>query len=68
MDVVHCTSTGKPKLAFTVQGQDVPVDLDVTSDGSAVLLTDDHGKVWRWDGSGNPVQLNNSIPLSHVTW
>jgi hypothetical protein len=68
MDVVHCTSTGKPKLAFTVQGQDVPVDLDVTSDGSAVLLTDDHGKVWRWDGSGNPVQLSNKIPLSHVSW
>jgi hypothetical protein len=68
MDVVSCGAKGKAKLAFTVQGQDQPVDLDMTSDGSAALLTDDHGKVWRWDGSGNPVQLNTSLPLTHVSW
>ena len=68
MDVERCGANGKPKLAFTVPGQDQPVDLDVTSDGSAVLITDDNGKVWRWDGSGNPQQLSNSIPLSHVSW
>jgi len=68
MDVVRCGANGKPKLAFTVQGQDVPVDIDVTGDGSAVLLTDDHGKVWRWDGSGNPDELSNNIPLTHVSW
>ena len=68
MDVVRCGSKGKPVQAFTVPGQDQPVDLDVTSDGSAVLLTDDNGKVWRWDGSGNPQQLSNAIPLTHVSW
>lgn len=68
MDVVRCGSKGKPIQAFTVPGQDQPVDLDVTSDGSAVLLTDDHGKVWRWDGSGNPDELSNNIPLTHVSW
>ena len=68
MDVVRCGANGKPKLAFTVPGQDQPMDLDVTSDGSAVLLTDDNGKVWRWNGSGNPDQLSNNIPLDHVSW
>jgi hypothetical protein len=67
MDVVRCTG-GKPKLAFTVPGNDQPVDVDVTDDGSAVLLTDDNGKVWRWDGSGNPHELSPSIPLTDVTW
>jgi hypothetical protein len=68
MDVVHCGSNGKPVQAFTVPGQDQPVDLDVTSDGSAALLTDDNGKVWRWDGSGNPDLLSNKLPLTHVSW
>ena len=68
MDVVSCGANGKPHLEFTIQGQDMPADLDVTSDGSAVLLTDDHGKVWRWNGSGNPDQLSNNIPLTHVSW
>jgi len=69
MDVVRCGPNGKPHSAFTIQGQDVPVDLDVTSDGSAVLLTDDNGKVWRWDGSGNPTELTQvAMPLTNVTW
>lgn len=68
MDVVRCGANGKVKKAFTIPGQDQPADIDVTSDGSAVLLTDNNGKVWRWDGSGNPMQLSTSIPLTHVTW
>ena len=39
-----------------------------TSDGTSALLTDYTGKVWRWDGSGNPDQLTTAIPLDHVTW
>jgi len=68
MDVVHCAPGGNPKQAFTIPGNDQPADIDVTSDGSAVLLTDDNGKVWRWDGSGNPTELTTSLPLDHVTW
>ena len=68
MDVVRCGGNGKPKLAFTIAGSDTPVDVDATSDGSAVLLTDDDGKVWRWNGSGNPVELSPKLPLTHVTW
>jgi hypothetical protein len=68
MDVMRCAAGSRPKLAFTIAGNDQPADIDVTSDGSAVLLADDNGKVWRWDGSGNPEELSNSTPLDHVTW
>ena len=68
MDVVRCARTGKPKTMFTVPGNDQPADVDVTSDGSAVLLTDGNGKVWRWDGSGNPQELSTSISLTQVSW
>jgi hypothetical protein len=68
MDVMRCAAGSRPKLAFTIAGNDQPADIDVTSDGSAVLLADDNGKVWRWDGSGNPEELGNSTPLDHVTW
>jgi hypothetical protein len=68
MDVVRCTAAGKVKQAFTIPGNDQPADIDVTSDGSAVLLTDANGKVWRWDGSGNPVELSPNLPLTQVSW
>jgi len=68
MDVVRCGAKGKPKTEFAIPGQDQPADIDVTSDGSAVLLTDNNGKIWRWDGSGNPTPLSPSLPLTHVTW
>jgi hypothetical protein len=68
MDVMRCAS-GKPKLAFTIPGNDQPTDIDVTSDGSAVLITDHDGNVWRWDGSGNPTELTQvAMPLTQVTW
>jgi hypothetical protein len=69
MDVVRCTRAGKVKLAFTIPGNDQPADIDVTGDGSAVLLTDTNGKVWRWDGGGNPTELPQvAMPLTQVTW
>lgn len=68
MDVVRCSTNSGPKIAFSIPGNDQPTDIDVTSDGSSVLLTDYTGKVWRWDGSGNPDELATSIPLQHVTW
>jgi hypothetical protein len=69
MDVVRCGANGKPKTEFTIPGNDQPADIDVTSDGSAVLLTDDNGKVWRWDGSGNPTELAAvPLPLTQVSW
>lgn len=69
MQVVQCDAGGgKPSVAFTIKGQDQPQDLDVASDGSAVLLTDADGKVWRWAGSGKPVELSPSLPLTNVAW
>ncbi|MBV9292931.1 MAG: hypothetical protein JO222_10825, partial [Frankiales bacterium] len=65
MDVVRCDSHGST-TEFSVPGQDTPSDVDVTSDGTAVLLTDLNGKVWRWSGSGNAVQL--PTVADHVTW
>ncbi|HEU5033154.1 MAG TPA: hypothetical protein VFT62_00190 [Mycobacteriales bacterium] len=67
MDVVRCRPNA-PVHAFTIPGNDQPADVDVTSDGSAVLLTDVDGKVWRWDGSGSAVELHPSVPLTQVTW
>ena len=52
---------------FTVRGSDTPQSLAVAADGSAVLLTDVHGKAWRWDG-GDVVELSPSQPLTSVTW
>ena len=68
MSVMRCEPNHSPTVAFTVPGNDQPVDLDVADDGSAALLTDYTGKVWRWDGSGNPEALPTSLPLDHVSW
>jgi hypothetical protein len=69
MAVVEC-SPGEHlvKTVFSIAGNDQPADVDVTSDGSAVLLTDVHGKVWRWTEGGQPVQLSPSVPLTQVSW
>jgi hypothetical protein len=67
MQVVHCAA-GHAAVAFTIPGNDTPADVDVTSGGGAVLLTDIAGKVWRWDGSGTATQLSPKVPLDHVTW
>jgi hypothetical protein len=67
MDVVRC-GVNKPKVVFSVAGNDQPADVDVANDGSSILLTDVNGKVWRWDGSGDAVELSPSVPLTHVTW
>jgi hypothetical protein len=67
MDVVRCGPT-QPTVLFSVAGNDQPADVDVANDGSAVLLTDQAGKVWRWDGSGDAVALSPTVPLDHVTW
>ena len=67
MDVLRCTS-GQPSKAFTIPGNDTPADIDVTGDGSAILLTDVDGKVWRWDGGGAVQQLSTNAPLDHATW
>lgn len=67
MQVIRCAADNS-KVAFTVSGNDQPADVDVSSDGSAVLLTDTAGKVWRWDGSGQPTELSPAVPLDHVTW
>ena len=53
---------------FSVAGNRSPADVDVTADGSNVLLTDVDGDVWRWDGSGDASKLSPSVPLDHVTW
>ena len=39
-----------------------------TGSSMDVVRCGDNGKVWRWDGSGNPVELSPKLPLTHVTW
>jgi hypothetical protein len=70
MDVLHCAAgTNNASVAFSIPGNDYPQDIDVTADGGAVLLTDQAGHVWRWDGPGStPQQLHPSQPLAAVTW
>ena len=68
MQVVRCSAGGSTAVvAFTVPGNRQPADVDVSSTGS-VLLTDTHGDVWRWDGSGDAVKLSPSQPVTAVTW
>jgi hypothetical protein len=70
MDVLHCAAgTNNASVAFSIPGNDYPQDVDVATGGGAVLLTDQTGHVWRWDGPGSaPQQLHPSQPLYAVTW
>ena len=64
--VVSCSETGWQQK-FTISSE-APQDVDVTADGSAALVTDGSGDVWRWDGSGDAVKLSPSVPLSSASW
>jgi hypothetical protein len=67
IDVATCGG-GAWHVQFSVPGNKVPSDVDVTADGSAVLVADADGDVWRWDGSGDPTKLSPSVPLDRITW
>jgi hypothetical protein len=66
IEVLHCSSTGQQSV-FTIPGNNSPSSVSVSADG-AVLVSDQAGDVWRWDGSGQPTQLSPSVPLDRVTW
>jgi hypothetical protein len=65
--VLACTS-GTPHVMFTVDGMNDPSSLSVSPDGTAVLVADTQGHVWRWSSGGQPVQLQPSVPLHAVSW
>jgi len=68
MQVWKCAAGSQTAVvAFTIAGNRTPADVDVSGSG-AVLVTDIDGHVWRWNGSGNAVQLSPSVPLTQVTW
>jgi hypothetical protein len=68
IDVIRCSSGGAD-VAFTIPSGRGPADVAVTGDGAHVLVSDDAGRVWRWDGDGAPQQLTDlSVPLDHITW
>jgi hypothetical protein len=68
MQVEKCMAGGNTAVvAFTIAGNGTPADIAVSSDG-AVLVTDTNGKVWRWGGSGSPVELTPSVPQTQITW
>jgi hypothetical protein len=67
VDVWRCAAN-HPLKAFSVDGGNAPVDVDVPADGSGVLVTDVAGDIWRWDGSGAAEKLTPSVPIDHATW
>jgi hypothetical protein len=66
MQVVRCIGD-TPRVMFTVAGNRQPADVDVAGSGTAVLLTDTNGSVWRWS-DGAVTQLKPSVPLTQLTW
>jgi hypothetical protein len=64
--VVRCLG-GVTRVMFTV-ATSTPVDIDVAGSGSAVLVTDADGHVWRWTQGGSVVQLKPSVPITQLTW
>jgi hypothetical protein len=68
IDVLRCTA-GTAEVMFTVPSSRAPSDVAVTADGAHVLVSDDSGRVWRWDGDGAPQRLTDlSVPLDSITW
>ena len=67
IDVVRCIGS-TPQVMFSVAGNRQPADVDVAGSGSAVLVTDTDGHVWRWTMGGTVEQLSPSVPLTHVSW
>lgn len=67
MDVVRCIGS-TAQVMFSVAGNRQPADIDVAGSGSAVLLTDTDGHVWRWTQGGNVQQLTPKVPLTQLSW
>jgi hypothetical protein len=64
--VVRCLGS-VPQVMFTVATQ-APSDIDVAGSGSAVLVTDGAGHVWRWTQGGQVVRLSPSVPITQLSW
>ena len=65
--VLACTSQS-PQEMFSIDGMNSPSSLSVSPDGTAVLVSDQQGHVWRWSSGGQPAQLQPSVPLNVVSW
>jgi DNA-binding beta-propeller fold protein YncE len=64
--VIRCSGTGAQRM-FTAAAGGGPVDVAVSSDGRAVLVTDGAGAVWRWAG-GSVVKLTPQPAQPQVSW
>jgi hypothetical protein len=67
MQVVRCIGD-TARVMFTVSGNRQPADVDVAGSGTAVLLTDTAGSVWRWSLGGGVVQLKPTVPITQLSW
>jgi hypothetical protein len=67
MQVVRCIGD-TARAMFTVAGNRQPADVDVAGSGTAVLLTDTAGHVWRWSMGGGVVALTPSVAITQLTW
>lgn len=65
--VFNCAG-GTANAMFTIDGMNSPSSLSVSPDGTAVLVSDAQGHVWRWSSGGQPAQLQPSVPLDATTW
>ena len=66
IDVERCLA-GTPQLMFTV-AKAGPADIAVAGSGTAVLVTDSAGHVWRWTQGGTVTRLSPSVPVTQLTW
>jgi hypothetical protein len=66
IDVERCLA-GTPRLMFTVANAG-PADIAVAGSGTAVLVSDSAGHVWRWTQGGTVTQLSPSVPVTRLTW
>ena len=67
IEVIRCTK-GTPTVVTTIPSGRGPADLSVSPGSSAVLVSDNAGRVWRWE-DGSAERLSDlSVPLDDITW
>jgi hypothetical protein len=67
IEVIKCEK-GTPTVVTTVPSSRGPSDLAVSPSSSAVLVSDNAGRVWRWDDGAAERLPDLSVPLDHITW
>ncbi|HVW80156.1 MAG TPA: Gmad2 immunoglobulin-like domain-containing protein [Mycobacteriales bacterium] len=66
IQVVQCADN-RPAVAFTTTENDTPSSLSINPQGQALLATTT-GKLWRWNGSGDPTELSDVAGATSIAW